>query len=229
VEPADNLAELAQLLPFYANGTLGADDRARLDFALAASPELQAELEVVQQLGILVHAGGKALCGGQSAPSAEYMARLMARIKKGSSSSPAPLPLTGGARQPHDCRSWLVGLFARRWAVALSLGLVALIGWQAGRQFSGTALQSGEETYLGASGPDATSPGRTDIVIQSAPNAEPQAIEALLASEGLTMIRRDDDGLIALRTAKRLSPSEVDALITRLRASPLIAFAGAGA
>ena len=72
-------------------------------------------------------------------------------------------------------------------------------------------------------------PKRISIVIQPAANASPQAIDALLASEGLTMIQRDDDGLIALRANKRLSPSEVEALVKRLRASPLIAFAGAGA
>ncbi len=221
--------ELVGLVPFYANGTLGAVDRALLDFALTSSAELRAELEAAQQLGIMVHVGGKVVCEGLSAASAERLTRLMVRIETGPSSSdvsyfnrPATHPFVA-------LRDWLSGFLNPRWALAASLCLVALFGWQAGRQFDGSASQPGSEIYQGASGPKAHAPEPTDIVIQPDANATPQAIDALLAREGLTMIRRDDDGLIALKANKRLSPAQVEALVKRLRASPLIAFAGAGA
>jgi hypothetical protein len=229
VAQAENLDALVGLLPFYANGTLGADDRALMDFALTTSIELRAELEVVQQLGIMVHIGGNAVCEGLSNTSAERLTRLMARIDTGASKQDASY-FRKPDKHPLDAlRNWLAGMMAPQWALAATVCLVALFGWQAGRHFGGSPPGPTDQSYQGAAGPEAPAPKRISIVIQPAANASPQAIDALLASEGLTMIQRDDDGLIALRANKRLSPSEVEALVKRLRASPLIAFAGAGA
>lgn len=42
--------EISELLPFYLNGTLGAEDKARVEHALAADAGLQAELQFLAQI-----------------------------------------------------------------------------------------------------------------------------------------------------------------------------------
>ncbi len=51
---------LELLLPFYVNGSLSPEDRARVDRALAASQALRVELVRVREVQALVQAGGAA-------------------------------------------------------------------------------------------------------------------------------------------------------------------------
>lgn len=55
---------LSQLLPFYVNGTLGAEECARIDAALATSTALREELAALGRLAQGVKTGGRELAQG---------------------------------------------------------------------------------------------------------------------------------------------------------------------
>ena len=73
---------MAQLLPFYVNGTLSAEQHAEVEAALAADAALRAELEEVREIAALVQAGGAGLAVEADADAAapDRLKALLARI-----------------------------------------------------------------------------------------------------------------------------------------------------
>jgi anti-sigma factor RsiW len=64
---ADSFDALAALLPFYVNGQLSPEERARVEAGLAGMPELRAELAEVQALSALVKRSGAEWTGSAAA------------------------------------------------------------------------------------------------------------------------------------------------------------------
>lgn len=207
----DDTGGLEQLLPFYVNRTLDPEMRARIDAALARSPVLRAALAEQQEIAGMVKTGAQAWQGG-AVDSAE---------------PPAALAMGQPAAPPQPARAAanpLAFLSPANWRPAVALGLaVAVMAQGAGlvaQQITIAHLQ--EENYQLASGQ--TDPGRKgSILIELNSDTRWSAVTALLAEEGLEIVASSDLGTLTLATDK--TGAEREALLARLRASPLVASA----
>jgi hypothetical protein len=216
MEESFDMAELEQLLPFYVNGRLEPDVCARIDAALKTSPALREELTALSRLAQMVRAGGIEMTQGADTSEArleKVMAQLDDKPQPATEqpASPKPAPVQSGFLNFLNPRNWHP-------AVALTLAVAAL-----GQAAMITSMQKkvGELEYELASGPGGIQRG--DVMITIKADASWTAVEALLGKEGLTIVGGPSDGAITL--ASPAEGAELDALITRLRASPLIASA----
>ena len=211
----------ALLLPFYVNGTLGADERAEIDMALAGSPQLRGELAETEHIAALVRAGGTSL-GGSVEPYRARLDQLLAAIHAGQSrkaqSSASVLSLAQmrfgqSGRAPRTAR-WLLPL-----AASVVVVLAGLATFEATRP-------PGENTYRTAAGaePGSAATGTGLLIIRLKPEARWSDVEALLAAQHLTIVSGPEDGRLTLR----LDDPKADAERSRaaLAASPLVAFVG---
>ncbi|HEX4849012.1 MAG TPA: hypothetical protein VFV30_12780 [Novosphingobium sp.] len=201
----DDTGGLEQLLPFYVNRTLDPEMRARIDAALARSSELRAALAEQQEIAGMVKTGASAWQGGAEQAAVLTIAEPAA----------APQPAKAGV---------LAFLSPANWRPAVALGLaVAVMAQGAGlvaQQVTIARLE--EENYQLASGQD--TPGRKgSILIELNDDARWSAVTALLAEEGLEIVASSDLGTLTLATDK--TGAEREAVLARLRASPLVASA----
>ena len=224
--------DLTLLLPFYVNGTLKAADRARIDVALVGSAGLRAELSAIRDLAQRVKAGGNAMTGEKGTGEARLQGVLGRLDVRPEPAAPSSAPQQGS----------LAGLLAFlnpvRWHPAVALSLVFAVGAQSvviGRlsnaghdsanQIAALSKQVGDLQFALASGPEAAHRG--NIVVQLRPAAAWAEVEALLGKEGLAVVGGPSDGALTLSSDAK--GTALDALIVRLRASPLIASADKGA
>ena len=218
-----DLDNLSLLLPFYVNGTLGADDTAKVDAALATSTELRKELAEIGRLAQGVKTGGRDMAQGDDIRAERVAAKL--------SQEAAPRPI---AAPDAKLSAMLAFLHPRSWhpAVALSLALAAvaqagiianLNGENSERSSKIASLEKrlGEVEFQLASGPGGEAAQQGSIMVQLAPNASWSAIEALLANEGLVIVGGPSDGSLLLFS--KAKDAALDRQIVRLKSSPLIA------
>ena len=117
-------AELELLLPFYANGRIAASDKARVEAALAADPELARRLDIIRD----DMAETTLLNESLGAPSPKVLDRLMA----GMDAEPRQLGVLATAKG--GLMSWLGHLLAAQpprrlaWAGAAACALIAIQG-----------------------------------------------------------------------------------------------------
>jgi anti-sigma factor RsiW len=189
---ADDFDELAALLPFYVNGSLDAEQRARIDAALTTMPALRAELLEVQAIHARVKISGARMVGSDVLAPTERLRNLQARIAAaeaaekppadGSADMPTnPLSDTASrisAAKPASIQQASVQLvpsapahahfgarqprFRPSWSMALAAGLAAVSLIQGVMLYR---LQSGDERggeYTSLSGP-------TDVAGRSGP------------------------------------------------------------
>lgn len=200
-DPTDH-DELIKLLPFYANGTLGPADKARVDAALTQSGALRAALTEQHEISGLVRQAGAEW--SQSAPGAAP-----------SVSAPIHEPVPAGL---------LRFLSPANWHPTVALGLALAIVAQAG----GLLIQRGtigdlrDENYRLASG-ETKPPIKGGIVIELKDDARWGAVAKLLETEELTIDSSGDFGVLIVKSGKE--GAEQAALIARLRGSSLIASA----
>lgn len=186
--------ERALLAPFYANGTLAAEDKARIEAAMPADPALRDEVEAAQGISALVKAGGAAL--------ASDIARRPSRLRT----------LTAWIAPRGEQRPGAI------WKVALAAGLAAAIvqagfvGWERVRN----------DRYAALSGPAAPE-GTAEVIVRLKSEARWGDVEALLAAEGLEIVGGPHDEALDLALPPGASRDEA---LRRLKASPLVAFAG---
>jgi hypothetical protein len=224
-----DLKELRLMLPFYVNGTLDAENCARIDQGLARSLELRNELAELNGFAQRVNDGGQAMMkdienGDPQTSMADYTQKIAHAdpVQKRNVDRNAPIIPAG-----------LLGfLNPKNWHPAVSLALVAAAVAQAGmlvdmtgdRQASGQQIATlekrvGDLEYQLASGPGGGTP-TADILVQVKDDVPWQALSDLLATEGLSIIDGPSDNTLSL--SSDLNGPALDAVIARLRASGLI-------
>jgi hypothetical protein len=221
----DDFNELEGLLPFYINDSLSDRERLQIESALVTSSALREKLDeqiaisqVVKQQGEKMTEGGidceESLKG--------VLSQLTPQAAKGASSAPLP-----------NLRNLLSFLNPGNWHAAVSLSLaVAVAGMggtiiaqnQAGQERA-TQIASLEKKLSDAEFQLASGPGggvtRGNIMIQLRDTAPWAAVDALLSAEGLTITSGPSDGALTLSSDAK--GTALDALIVRLKASPLVA------
>jgi hypothetical protein len=227
---ADEQNEVAQLLPFYVNGTLSAKDCARVDAALAASHELRDDLAAIGNLAQMMKSGGREIMQGED----KGEVRLDAALGQLEDKQPHSAPQAAVSSQPppQSMGGLLSFLNPKRWHPAVSLGLAvaflaqgaAISGLSEEKQESQAQIASlqkrvGDLEFELASGPGGEKTG--NIIIEVKSDAPWSAVESLLGKEGLSIVGGPSDGAITL--SSEATGATLDAQIKRIRASPLIA------
>jgi anti-sigma factor RsiW len=220
---------LSQLLPFYVNGTLGADETAQVDTALATSAALREELAVIGRLAQGVKTGGRELTQNEEGD----LERQAARLEQ-LNAQPAPVPAPPISAAPRESLGSLLSfLHPKRWhpAVALTLAIAVtaqavVIGNLNGENAEGTSKIAALEKRLDevefqlASGPGGGEVSEASIMVQLKANVSWAEFEKLLADEGLTITGGPSDGTLLL--SGDVKGAALNAQIARLRASALI-------
>ena len=222
-EPGESVGDDHVLnLPFYVNGTLGAERRAQLDLALASSARLRAELEEVQGIAALVRAGGMTLTGTIE-PRQSRLDRLIAAIDHDEPAAIARLftePRRGFAMSHLPRRHPTTG--GRRWLIPIAASAALVIFGMA----IGNRMNWHDRPYQTASGPaDAALPAEgARLIVRFADDAAAGQIAALLDSHGLEVVSGPVEGRYALRAKD--GPVDAEDLKRKLAATPLVAFVG---
>jgi anti-sigma factor RsiW len=208
---------LALQLPFYVNGTLSAEERRRIEDALATDTELQAELDSVREIAELVRSGGTGLAPAAGAASPERLKALLARVE---AETPHPAQATrdsrlrhGGQRAPAPApwRYWKPALAAAALLVVVQAGFIAY-QW------------TPREGYTTLSGPDeATRTPSGRLLMRLTPDARWGDVEALLSSRDLTIVGGPRDRTLDVAIG---ADEPLDEVTVHLRASPLVEFVG---
>jgi anti-sigma factor RsiW len=230
----DTFEELELLLPFYVNGTLGADDRLKVEQALASAPHLRASLGQQVQLSQRLKVEGETWLEPCESLD-DQLSVIWARIDD-LAIPPAPhKPKEKVTPQRKSFSELLSFLSPNHWHPAVSLALAVavlaqgafLIGWATNRTAQGTTVASlqkrvHELEFQLASGPDGPT-ALGNIIVQLDERALWSDVEVLLKAQGLSIVGGPNDGTLTLST-----PAQGDALddtIVKLRASPLVASA----
>jgi hypothetical protein len=226
----DDKEGIAQLLPFYVNGTLSAAECARVDAALAVSSALRDEVVAIGNIAQMMKVGGNQIMQGEDRSEAR-LDTLLGRLDDGPPQVMPQMP-TQDQTSPQSIGGLLSFLNPKRWHPAVSLGLAvafvaqgaALYRLSEGKQESQTQIASlqkrvGDLEFELASGPDGQHPG--NIIIEVKADASWSAVETLLGKEGLAIVGGPSDGVITLSSGA--TGATLDAQIKRIRASSLIA------
>ncbi|WP_374446166.1 hypothetical protein [Stella sp.] len=173
----DTLPEEAFLLPWYVNGTLDADDRRRVEAALANSAELREELELLRSVSAAVVASTDA----QPEPDPAGFERLMARIDAEPQRAAAGVTARGGfaLRLGQWLQaSWKPAMAAAAVVIAVqAAAIVALVGDRAGGD------------YRTASGPATAAAGEARFLVGFADGAALADIRALLERADAVIVK----------------------------------------
>ncbi len=188
--PADE-ARVMELLPWFARGSLGADDQAFVQGWLQAQPALPAgiaaELAWLRSTQKLAReaAQARASDAAETRLVDEGLARLMARVRAEPEAAPARLAAPASATAPatlgQRLQAWLAAAVAPR-GPAWAYGVAALVTVQAAVITTLLIKAPAEQEPLsGAAG--ATVTASTDVLFTVAfkPQANEQAIRQLLA------------------------------------------------
>ncbi|KRD76033.1 hypothetical protein [Lysobacter sp. Root983] len=242
----DDIHELAGLLPFYANGRLDAEQRARIDAALATMPELRAELAEVREFQAQIQASGQRSLGAEPASPADRLRKLQARIAAETADSNRPVPLfdastasapaaqetaqparievgapaaqtSFGSRRPRY-RPWLSK------ALAAGLALVCMV--QAVMLYR---LRSDGENaeYASLSGPtDRAAAAGVRFSLRLRADAPWSDVQALCEQLNLRIVDGPEDGMIDVAPTDGLDAAQIEAIEAALKRSPSVAFVG---
>jgi hypothetical protein len=227
----DQLFEMELLLPFYINGTLSLADHNRVEAALARSDDLRKAMEEQIALSLRVKTQGEAFM--EEARHVDVLLNeVLGKIddlpaKEADKQKPKPKP------KPKSLKDLLGFLRPSRWHPAVSLALLvaicaqgaALLGLTGARQAQQSTIAAlekriGNLEFQLASGPDGGE-ARGVLIIHFTQQGDWGEIEALLSKEGLSIVSGPSDSSLTL--SRSANGDELDALIVRLRASPLVA------
>lgn len=243
-----NIDELELLLPFYANGTLSVGERDLVDATLTQSEALRTSLAEIVVLANRVKADSLAFVEGGTSQNSQLenvLSRIdalptgqmasgrialdqMAQIKTDQGQNPRRAP-------PQSLRARLAFLSPRRWHPAVSLCLAIAVIAQSAMLMSASLGQRALETSIAArdkqvkdlefqlASGQGTQTAGANLVIQLDKDASWREVEAILAGENLKIVDGPQDGTLTLLSVE--TGVKLDAVIGRLRASPLIASA----
>jgi anti-sigma-K factor RskA len=218
------LDEIAMLLPFYVNGTLGPVQRAQVDAAMATNPTLQAELGDIRTLQGLVHQGAKQIEAQLQPTSTARLEKLLDQIE-----ADAPRVNTRHTAPPRapERQNFWSSLFSFRWQPAFAIAAAALILVQSGT-IGYLASRDTPSSYgtLSGSGTDIR---KVTLFLQIEMDAKWADVTDMLNREGLTIVSGPVDGSIGVAPVNALTPAQIKALLIRLSASPVVFFAGPAA
>ena len=210
----NEVEEIEALLPWYAAGALSNAERAQVEAALAARPELRASLATIEEdLGETV-AANEAL----GAPSP----KVWARIAQGVAAAPRKPSLSAriggwfGLAAP--ARSPWLALAGVTAALVIALQATAIVG----------LLRSGAEkpAYGTVTAPPREAKG-ADVLVVFAPDAKFDDVTAFLKAQAATIVAGPKaGGLYELRVGdKALTKPELDALLKAMSAAPIVKMA----
>ncbi|MGE0716149.1 MAG: hypothetical protein AB7P02_11970 [Alphaproteobacteria bacterium] len=179
VDAIDTLPEEAFLLPWYVNGTLDAAERRQVEKALAASPELRAELALLRSIEDAVVETTDAM----PAPDADGFEKLMARIEAE--------PARAAVARPVERRAGLMArigaFFETSWRPAMAAAAV-VIAVQATAIVALVDRGSPGEGFATASGPAAVAPTAPRFLVSFAEGATMADIVATLEAADVTIV-----------------------------------------
>lgn len=201
-----------ELLPFYANGRISAADRARVERALAADPELAMRLEIIRE----DMAETALLNESLGAPSPRVLDRLMAQIEAEPQQTPLLMRARGGFL------TWLGQLLAaqppRRLAYA-SAAALALIAIQ-GAALTGFALRGGGAGGFQTASAPGTQASERYVLLSFKPEAKAGDIAAFFKRYDASVVdgpRANGSFKVRVGDAS-LTPAQVDAIAARMKA-----------
>lgn len=211
------LQELIEQLPFYVNETASPAIKAQIEAALPGSAALRAALEEERQLQTRVALGTGEMLEQSERNFEQREAAVMAAM-----ASPNPTPTTA---KKTGFAAALSFLNPRRWNPAIALTLALALPAQAAiiATQTTTIAKLEKENFELASGPCADRDRTGGIVLELKDNAQWAGITNLLDTEALTIVENGAFGVLTVRSAKK--GAERDALIARLKQSPLVASA----
>jgi hypothetical protein len=243
---ADDMHELAGLLPFYANGRLDAEQRARIDAALATMPELRAELAEVRALQAQIQASGERSHGVEPTSPAERLRKLQARIAAETSDSKPPAPQLNASTTPASITSASTPQpaqtasgaptaqspgshrprFRPSLSLALAAGLAVVCIVQSAMLYRSQSDGEGNG-YASLSGPtDRTSTGGARFTLRFRADTPWSDIQALCDRLNLRIVAGPADGMIDVAPADELDAAQVETVEAALKRSPSVAFVG---
>lgn len=207
--------EIEDLLPFYHNGRIAVADRARVEAALQASPELRRRLDLIAEEADIAIAMNEAVRG----PSPRAFEALMAKIEA------EPKAVAHRVEQVRrGFMERLGGLIAalspRKLAYASALA-VAIIAAQ-GVVITGLVPGGpGAPQYQTASAPAVPAGDGTFVLVSFAPDAKASAIAELLKSVNASIVEGPRaSGLYRVRIGdKTLPKAEAERILATLQAA----------
>jgi anti-sigma factor RsiW len=203
-------AELEELLPFYANGRISSADKARIEQALAADPELGLRLEIIRE----DMAETALLNESLGAPSPRALDRLMAGIE----AEPRQAPLMARAKGGMIAwlGRWLAAQPPRRLAYAGAAALAIMV--VQGAVLTGLAVRGGGGAFETASAP--TQASERYVLLSFAPEAKASEIAAFFRRYEASVVDGPRaNGFFKVRVGDaKLSTAQVDAIAARMKA-----------
>jgi len=206
---------LAELLPWYAAGTLSAAETLRVERALGEDAELARQLDLVREELDETVLSNQRLSGASPRALDQLFARIDAEPQRGKARK-SLLDLGG------RLADWLSPKTLAWAGVAAAL----IIAVQAGALLD-LAGRGGGTTYETASAPEARAQSGTLLMVGFQPGAQAGAIEALLAESDATIVEGPKAGLYKLRIGPADMPkAEAERVLALLKSRPaLVRFA----
>jgi hypothetical protein len=206
----ETIDEIEALLPWYAAGALSDEERAEVEAALAARPELRASLATIEEDRGETIALNEAL----GAPRPDVWSRILREVEA------APRKPAWSARLV----AWL-GLGEAPRAPRLAWGMLAagaIILLQAGALVA--LLAPGAKSSFGTA--SYTLPTGADVLVAFAPDARLEDLTRFLKDNQATIVAGPKGGMYELRVGDRaLEKPELDALLKAISASPVVKLA----
>lgn len=207
--------EIEMLLPWYAAGTLEADETARVDAYLAGHPDIKSQLALVAEEMDETIRVNESL--GSPAPGA--MDRLMAQVRQ---ESPRAFEARGGGIV-ESIIAWFGDLSPRASMMGAALA-IAVICAQA---ITLGVVTDGGSRFTSASDGTQTQMKGTLALIGFAQTATLTDVNALLTSLRASIVDGPKaGGIYTVRlSSETLSDADRDTLLDRVRSNPLVRFA----
>lgn len=203
---------IEDLLPWYANGTLSAKDRARVEAALAADAELARRLELVREEMAGAILANEAL----PSPSPRALERLMAGIE----AEPRKVPLMAAAKR--GLLAWLsdrLSAIAPQKLAYAALAALALIAVQ-GAALTGVLVSGRGGSFETASAPGARTPNGSFVLLSFVPDARAADIAEFFKRHGAAVVDGPRaNGFFKVQVAETaLRRPQLDEIVERMKA-----------
>ncbi len=235
---AHDFDELAALLPFYANGRLDAELRARVDAGLAAMPELRAELAEVQTLHARIKTSGARMVEPESSSPAERLRKLQARIAAetppSASEAPTLQPKPAQATMAASLPATQARISPRRSRFRPSLSMALAAGLAAISIVQGVMLHRLQSDDSRNGDAYASLSGQTDLAPLAGPrftlrfqaDTDWSDVQALCERLNLRIVSGPEEGMIDVMPTEGLDEAQFEALEAALKQSSSVAFVG---
>ena len=199
--------EIADLLPWYAAGTLGSADASRVEAAVANDAELARQLEIVREEMDETVLSNQHLAGA----SPRALDQLFAAIDR---EPRRAKPLSAGL---FDLGGRLAGWLQPKTLAWAGIAAALVIAVQAGFLVD-LARKDAGPGYETASAPGAARDAGTVLMVGFQPQASASEIDALLASVGASIVEGPRAGLYRLRIGPAGMPQQdIDRSLASLR------------